>query len=148
MKLPTHSQRKLPYMTALISPASPKNLLNPYRIENQPQNKHSFEILKKEAQTAWSNSPRYKYMKNPDPRAPSNAHIKLMTPLTKRPASLITQLKTKHIPLANYLFRIDKALSPICLSCQQDEESIHHYILHCPAHHRATSTLRHRVVRY
>ena len=49
----------------------------------------------------------------------------------------------KHIPLANYLFCIGKALSPICPSCQQDEESIHHYILHCLTHHRARSTLWH-----
>ena len=95
-----------------------------------------------EAQLAWEKSPRYRRMQFTDPTTPSNDFINLITPLRRKSASIITQIKIKHIPLANYLFRIGKAFSPTCPSCQHDTDSIEHLILHCPAHHNARENLR------
>ena len=42
------------------------------------------------------------------------------------------QLRSGHIPLAKHLFRISKVPSPVCPSCQSDEESVHHFLFDCP----------------
>ena len=98
--------------------------------------------LKNEAQLAWEKSPRYRRMQFIDPTTLSNNFINLVTPLPRKSASIITQIKTKHIPLANYLFCISKAFSPTFPSCQYDTDCVEHLILHCPAHHNARENLR------
>ena len=51
------------------------------------------------------------------------------------------QLRTGHIPLAKYLSHIGKILSLTCPACQQTTESVHHYVLHCPAYQQARQAL-------
>ena len=48
--------------------------------------------------------------------------------------SIVTQLITGHAPLNKHLHRIGKAGLPLCPSCHEHEETIPHFILHCPAH--------------
>ena len=43
------------------------------------------------------------------------------------------QLQTGHVPLRKHLSRINKIDTVTCLHCQQDEESIHHYLFDCAA---------------
>jgi len=57
-------------------------------------------------------------------------------------ASILLQLRTGHRPLAKHLHCIRKLDSPICLTCQQTEETIQHFILHCPAYNAARQTLQ------
>ncbi|KAG1858630.1 hypothetical protein C8R48DRAFT_539416, partial [Suillus tomentosus] len=52
------------------------------------------------------------------------------------------QLRTGHVPLNKHLHHIAKLPSPICSSCHQKEESVHHYILECPAFIRPRNILR------
>jgi hypothetical protein len=99
------------------------------------------EKLKRKAQKIWQKSPRFGKMEKTDPTTPSNKYIKLITNLPRKLASILTQLRTGHAPLAKHLHHIGKCNSPICPSCQQGEESVQHYLLHCPAHQRARQTL-------
>ncbi|KAJ7201171.1 hypothetical protein GGX14DRAFT_338206, partial [Mycena pura] len=55
----------------------------------------------------------------------------------------LLQLRTGHIPLAKHLHRIQKADSPICPNCHQADESVAHFLLHCPAYHTARNTMHH-----
>ena len=43
----------------------------------------------------------------------------------KEDASILTQLRTGHAPLAKHLFCIGKVNSPICPECQQSEEPVY-----------------------
>jgi len=61
--------------------------------------------------------------------------------IPKKSASIITQLRTGHIPLAKYLYRIGRAVSPTCPVCLQYNETVHHFILRCPAFAIARQTL-------
>jgi ribonuclease HI len=101
------------------------------------------EKLKRVAQKAWTKSPRYEHMKDFEPTAPSKKYLTLVTPLPRKAASILTQLRTGHAPLAKHLHRIGKADSPICPTCRQNDESVQHYILHCTTHHQARQKLRH-----
>ena len=52
--------------------------------------------------------------------------------LNRRQMSIVVQLCTGHVPLMKYLFHIRKVDSPTCPSCQQGEESMHHFIFDFP----------------
>ena len=98
--------------------------------------------LKCLAQKGWQSSERYNRMKKTDPNTPSNKYIDLVNPLPRKLASILSQLRTGHTPLAKHLHRIGKTNSLICPACQQSEEPIQHFILHCPAHQAARQTLQ------
>ena len=100
------------------------------------------ERLKKRTQKLWKSSQRYERMKKTDPAAPSAKYINLITPLPRKLASILSQLRTGHAPLAKHLHRIGKVDSPICPACQQYEETVQHFMLHCQAHHAARQKLR------
>jgi hypothetical protein len=100
--------------------------------------------LKRQAQKIWQKSPRYERMKKTDPMAHSSKYIDLITELPKKLASILSQLRTGHAPLAKHLHRIGIADSPTCPVCLQADESIQHYLLHCPAHQAAQETLWHK----
>ncbi|KAH7916939.1 hypothetical protein BV22DRAFT_970327, partial [Leucogyrophana mollusca] len=55
------------------------------------------------------------------------------------------QLRTNHAPLNKHLFRIkgnaDEPESPICPSCKAKEETVHHFLIACPAHQRQRDAL-------
>ena len=53
--------------------------------------------------------------------------------LSREQASILTQLRTGHISLNKYLFRIGKTNDPTYTACQQDKESVHHYLFDCLA---------------
>ncbi|KAJ7158439.1 hypothetical protein C8R46DRAFT_836987, partial [Mycena filopes] len=53
----------------------------------------------------------------------------------------LLQLRTGHIPLAKHLHKIQKAESPVCPCCRQADESVEHYLVHCPAHNDARREL-------
>ena len=100
------------------------------------------EKLKRLAQKNWQKSKRFDRMKKTDPTTPSNKYINLVTKLPRKLASILSQLRTGHAPLAKHLHRIGKTNSPICPACLQSEETVHHFMLHCPAHQAARQTLR------
>ena len=100
------------------------------------------EKLKQRAQRIWADSCRYERMKNTDPAAMSEKYVQLITPLPRKLASILTQLRTGHVPLAKHLHHIGKNDSPKCPACQQRDETVQHFLLHCPAHEEARQALR------
>ena len=80
-------------------------------------------------------------MKKMDPTAMSNKYLTLIAALPRKAASILTQLRIGHAPLAKHLHHIGKADSPICPACLQHDKTIKHLMLHCPAHHAARQVL-------
>ena len=103
------------------------------------------EKLKRHAQKGWKASKRYNRMMKTDPTTPSHRYVNLVTKLPRKLASILAQLRTGHAPLAKHLHRIGKTNSPICPACQQSEETVQHFILHCPAYQAARQTLRNNI---
>src|SRR5882724_6507627 len=54
--------------------------------------------------------------------------------LSRGRASALVQLSTGHILLQKHLHRIGKADSPMCPACHSHKETVHHFLLMCPAH--------------
>ena len=84
-----------------------------------------------------------------DPDFPFNSFRKRLFKLTRKQASFIMQIRTKHIPLNYYLKRIGKTDSDKCLKCNGNEnpdnvqvtETITHFLFKCQAHDEARQSL-------
>lgn len=68
-----------------------------------------------------------------DPSLPSNRFKKITKKLNRRQATLLIQLRTGHAPLSKHLYTIKATNSPVCSACNDAHESVHHYLLRCPA---------------
>ncbi|KAF5317968.1 hypothetical protein D9619_012015 [Psilocybe cf. subviscida] len=88
----------------------------------------------------WKRSPRHdrvtKRLTLPDKKV-----YRSLETLPRKHASLITQIVTGHIPLAAHLFRIRKSESPQCPACHEHEETVDHFIMHCPVHNTPRTQL-------
>ena len=95
--------------------------------------------LKALAARRWTDTPRARRIKRVDDSLPSGKYAKLVKPLARRHANLLTQLRTGHVPLYAYLKRIGKSLTDTCPTCAEAPETPTHYLLDCPAYgiHRA-----------
>lgn len=120
----------------------PKLLKTKLPISKSAAEQHFLDKIRKRAQRDWLNSRRYSRMKATDPAAPSNSFLKLIEMIPRRQASVLTQLRTGHVPLAKHLHRINRCDSPICPACLSSSESVAHLIIHCSAFHNARQTLR------
>jgi hypothetical protein len=92
----------------------------------------------------WVKSPRYQRMKKYDPSLPSTKFVELATSLPRKPAVILFQLRTGHTILNKHLHRINRADSPVCPCCRREDETVLHYLMHCPAHANARAEM-HRV---
>jgi hypothetical protein len=81
----------------------------------------------------WRASPRFNRTQRIDPSLPSKAFMKLVKDWPRPHSSILLQLRTGHAPLNKYLHKIGKADSPLCPHCQEQEESVEHFLLLCPA---------------
>jgi len=97
--------------------------------------------LKRKARKEWEKSPRYEKMNKFDQSMPSKKFLALVKPLRRKQASILYQLRTGHAPLAKHLHRFKKAESPQCPCCRQEVETVHHYLIRCPAHRSARNTM-------
>ena len=82
----------------------------------------------------WASSPQHQHAAKIDLRLPAASFLKLMREVSKLQASTIFQLRSKHVPLCQYLHRIGKADSPLCEMCGREEETV---LFDCPAHNHA-----------
>ena len=80
-----------------------------------------------------------------DPSLPSGKFAALVNSLPHQHTSTLVQLQTGHVPLNHHLARIGKAPSPACMQCRAAFETIHHYILMCPAYQEERILLRREV---
>jgi hypothetical protein len=97
--------------------------------------------VKEMAIAAWKRSTRFARIDYLVPGLPRQNYFTAIAKLSRKHTSIITQLVTGHIPLAKHLHRINKADSPICPCCHEHEETVSHFILHCPSHRTARATL-------
>ncbi|KAG2110706.1 hypothetical protein DEU56DRAFT_749788 [Suillus clintonianus] len=52
------------------------------------------------------------------------------------------QLRTGHAPLNKHLHRIRGAETPTCPACEESEETVHHYLMECPAYRAQRDVLQ------
>ena len=96
----------------------------------------------------WSESPCFQHTAKIDSRLPNTSFLQLTKEISKSQASVFFQLRSEHIPLCKYLFRIGKTDSPVCALCQCGDETVHHFLFNCPAHHHARFDLGHALGRH
>lgn len=113
--LPKSLQQKLPANVAAIK---------------QTQNTK----IKATARKMWKLSRRARKAEKLGLDLPSDKYLKLVNKLDRWQASLLTQIRTEHIPLNAYLHRIGKIDRPNCPACGALTETVKHYLLECPAH--------------
>ena len=68
--------------------------------------------------THWKASLRYARLNKIDDSLPSKHILKNISTLSRAQASLVTQLRTGHVPLNKHLHNIHKATSPISPCCR------------------------------
>jgi hypothetical protein len=94
----------------------------------------------------WRKSQRYQRLSGIDPDLPSRQSTGRLTALSKGLTSLVVQLRTGHVPLNAYLFRINKSDTDICPSCRDAPETVHHFLFDCVSYgqerHRRYVALR------
>ena len=100
-------------------------------------NKRSME----EATRQWRASPRSTRVSRIDAAFSLSRFRKLVSDLPKSQISTLVRLRTGHIALNQHLHRIGKADTPVCPCCQRADETVHHFLLHCPAHAAARRAL-------
>ena len=88
----------------------------------------------------WKSSPRFNRLACLDPDIKCNNYAKLLSGLHRDWASLLFQLRTGHVPLNAFLFKIPKSDSPICVNCWLHNETVLYYVLHCVAFNDARKT--------
>jgi len=65
-----------------------------------------------------------------------------MQELDQWQASLLIELRTKHVPLQKYLHLIGKEESPTCPMRHTGAKMVHHYLIVCPAYTAQRSQLQ------
>ena len=91
----------------------------------------------------WSESPRFQRAAKINSRLPDTSFLQLTKEVSKLQASVLFQLRSEHIPLHKYLFTISKTDSPVCALSQHGDETVHHFLFDCPAHHHTRFNLGH-----
>ena len=98
--------------------------------------------LKQLQQDLWLSSPRAKRHAAINLNTPSPTYRKMAKSLTQKYMSIIMQLCTKHVPLAAYLYRIQKAESPICPYCFTEKETVFNFLVKCKAHNTQRAAMQ------
>jgi len=101
--------------------------------------------LKEEATQVMRASPRHTHLQSIDPSAPSKHYASITATLPRRHSSLLFQFRSGHAPLNKHLFRIARAQTAICPNCNDAQESVHHFLIKCPAYTRQRNLLRHKL---
>lgn len=97
------------------------------------------EKLKARWLLAWGASPRYARFQHIDPDFPFNKYRAISDRLSKSQASLLMQIRTGHIPLNAYLYKIKKSVTSRCDACWgiglwTITETVVHYLFECQAY--------------
>jgi hypothetical protein len=120
-----------------------KGLPNSKSAIKQDLNKH----LKIEATTTLHKSPQWAKLAGIDPSMPSARYRETVEWLPRKHTSLLIQLRTGHAPLNKHLYTIKCADSPVCSACEDAFETVHHFLIACPAHEPYRRALAHKLGR-
>jgi ribonuclease HI len=117
----------------------PHLLRHPLPISVSATKQEYHETLKGKWEKKWEDSDRSRRLAPIDDNFPFNSYRKRTYALTRHQASLMTQLRSGHIPLNGYLHKIGKSETEICQNCLDDnndvrrKETVSHYIFECEA---------------
>ena len=110
-------------------------LINPSAVMQQKNTE-----IKQRWNKTWKESIRGRRLAKLGYKAPSTSFIRTISRanISRRSASLVTQLLLNHIPLNEYLYRFKTVDSARCPACGAATESVRHFLLECPiyAHER------------
>ena len=98
----------------------PAGLKKPLPIARNAVARRINEAIKKKAQLTWKKSQRFQRMREIDGTMPSGKFLEVVEELPRHQASLLIQLRTGHVPLRAYLYRIQKEDSPVCEYCGRE----------------------------
>jgi hypothetical protein len=101
--------------------------------------------LKEASGERWKQHAEGKFISKTAPDLPSKRHCEKLGELSRKGASIWTQLKTGHIGLNKHLHRIKVVESPKCAKCKNYDESVEHFLLHCNAYRRERIAMKRRV---
>src|ERR1700678_68322 len=90
--------------------------------------------LKREVEKNFHSSHRSAKMLGIDPSMPSTKFPLETAPYERRHTSILTQLRTSHVPLQSYLHRFKIEPYPTCPHCHVEPESVTHFLKYCPAY--------------
>jgi ribonuclease HI len=96
----------------------------------------TIKAIKVDATRVLRKSPQWRKLRQVDPTMPSNRYRKMADSISRKHSSLLIQLRTGHAPLNKHLFNMKCADSPICPACEDAYETVHHFLLTCPAYER------------
>jgi ribonuclease HI len=117
--------------------SSPKDQLPPQLHKPLPRSRTAAvrvfrRHLEAQHNRRWKKSPRHCAFQSIDPSDATKAsrnYIKLVQNLPRRHVSLLTQLRTGHVPLQKHLHSITKAESNTCPCCRRAPETVFHYLM-------------------
>ncbi|KAF7783210.1 hypothetical protein Agabi119p4_2586 [Agaricus bisporus var. burnettii] len=97
------------------------------------------EELKKREKKEWKESPRYDRMNRIDDAYPYENFKKWREYMTRAQGSILTQIRSNHLPINTYLKRIKKRENDYCDKClentgQRLPETVNHFVLDCSAY--------------
>lgn len=92
-------------------------------------------------QARWADSERGRRYSRFDTTPPSARVTRMYRGLKRGQAALLTQLRTGHVALNQYLHRIGAVDSPLCTRCGE-LETVDHFLLRCPRFLEPRQTLR------
>jgi hypothetical protein len=93
----------------------------------------------------WKQNTEGKFISRTAPELPSKKHCEKLGELSRKGASIWTQLRTGHVGLNKHLHRIKVVDSPKCGNCKIFDESVEHYLLHCRAYKQERIAMKRRV---
>jgi len=77
-----------------------------------------------------------------DATTPSKKFRQISDTLNKAGTSILTQLRTEHVPLNAYLHKFHLVNSMTCSKCGKDAETVTHYLLHCASYRKQRKKLK------
>ena len=117
-------------------------LKKPLPISRSAHRRRLMDIASAAYHKEFHKSPRYQRIARFDPSMPSDKYRKLTATLSKRHTSILTQLRTNHVPLQFYLHRFKLADSPVCPQCNEHPETVTHYLFHCRKYAKQRAQLK------
>ncbi|KIM20835.1 hypothetical protein M408DRAFT_81451 [Serendipita vermifera MAFF 305830] len=96
---------------------------------------------------SWTESPRYPKFCKFEKKGRGTNFEKLAGKLRRNQMSILTQLRTNHVPLNFYLHRIKRAENADCPHCPGIAEDVDHVLLNCSNYIQPRQTLQTRAGR-
>jgi ribonuclease HI len=104
------------------------------------------QAAKKEWETEWQNTPGSKQLKKITMKAQAQNSLTVYNSIDNRSQAVqIARLRTGHCSLNQYLHRFNIENSPECSCGNGSEETVEHYLLHCPNYDKEREKLFERV---